>query len=87
MGALKATWHLSHTFLHAAAREERDAERARARDRPAGAGPPPEESTVLYGLSYNSPYKPPHNKRILDEEEERNVQCSSAALYKLHCVS
>ena len=30
------------------------------------------ECTVLYGLSYNSPCKPPHNKRILDEEEERN---------------
>jgi hypothetical protein len=25
---------------------------------------------LLYGLSYNSPYNPPHNKRILDGEEE-----------------
>ena len=32
-----------------------------------------EESTLLYGLSYNSPYKPPHDKRILDEEEKRNL--------------
>jgi hypothetical protein len=32
-----------------------------------------EESTLLYGLSYISPYNPPHNKRILDEEEERNL--------------
>jgi hypothetical protein len=32
-----------------------------------------EESALLYGLSYNSPYKTPHNKRILDEEERRNT--------------
>jgi hypothetical protein len=30
----------------------------------------PEESTLLYGLSYSFPYNPPHNKRISDEEEE-----------------
>ena len=31
------------------------------------------ESTPCYGLSYNSPYSPPHNKIILDEEEESNL--------------
>jgi hypothetical protein len=25
-----------------------------------------------YGLSYNSPCNPPHNKRIVDEEEARS---------------
>ena len=34
----------------------------------------PAESPLLYGLSYNSPHNPPHNKRILDEEEERNLR-------------
>ena len=27
--------------------------------------------TTLDGLPYKSPYKPPHNKRILDKEEGR----------------
>ena len=31
-----------------------------------------------YMVSYNSPYNPPHNKRILDEEEERRNQVLSA---------
>jgi hypothetical protein len=35
-----------------------------------------EESTLLYGLSYNSPYKTPHNKRMLDEKEERRKRPS-----------
>jgi hypothetical protein len=36
----------------------------------------PGESSLLYGLSYNSPYNPPHNKRILDEDEERITRSS-----------
>jgi hypothetical protein len=34
------------------------------------------ESTLLFCLSYNSPYNPPQNKRILDEEEERGNRSS-----------
>jgi hypothetical protein len=34
------------------------------------------ESTLFYGLSYNSPNNPPHDKRILDEEEERRNRAS-----------
>jgi hypothetical protein len=33
-------------------------------------GTPGEESTLFYGLPCNAPYNPPHNKRVLDEEEE-----------------
>ena len=36
----------------------------------------PGESTLLYGLSYNPPYNPPHDKRILDDEEERRTRPS-----------
>ena len=35
--------------------------------------PQRKESTLLYGPPYNSPYSPPRNKRILDDEEERNL--------------
>ena len=34
-----------------------------------------QESILLYGLSCNPPYNPPHNKIISDEEEERNALC------------
>jgi hypothetical protein len=34
------------------------------------------ESTLLYGLSYNSPYNPSQNRRILYEEEERRNRSS-----------
>ena len=54
----------SATWRAAAARQSPPPARTPSRPRP-------EESTLVYGLSYNAPYNPPHNKRILYEEEER----------------
>ena len=48
--------------------------------RPPRPCPPAAESTSLYGLSYNLPYDPPHNRRILDKQEGKESRLRTMAM-------
>jgi hypothetical protein len=52
---------------------EQDLLSGRGGRREGGTGRDLAESTVIPCLSYNSSYKPLHNKRIIDAAEERNL--------------
>jgi hypothetical protein len=50
------------------------AARAASPSAAASGRPPRAESTLLYTLSYNSPSKPPHHKRLLDVKKRKGEQ-------------